>query len=84
MNEVLTWERCCEFAPHIGAMQRIMEKCLSYVNERKQSGKHIKEFQSVSHKIANVKVAIELFKNMLYKVAWLKDQGKKYIRKRQI
>lgn len=77
MNEVLTWERCYEFAPHIGAMQRIMEKCLSYVNERKQSGKYIKEFQSVSHKIANMKVAIELSRNMLYKVAWLKDQGKK-------
>ena len=77
MNEIITWERCYEFAPHVGAMQRVMEKCLSYVNERKQSGKYIKEFQAVSHKIANMQVAIELSQNMLYKVAWLKDQGKK-------
>jgi len=77
MNEVITWERCYEFAPHVGAMQRVMEQCLSYVNERKQSGKFIKEFQAVSHKIANMQVAIELSRNMLYKVAWMKDQGKK-------
>lgn len=77
MNEIITWERCYEFAPHIGAMQRVMEKCLTYVNERKQSGKYIKEFQAISHKIANMQVSIELSKNMLYKVAWMKDQGKK-------
>ncbi|MDD4492808.1 MAG: acyl-CoA/acyl-ACP dehydrogenase [Eubacteriales bacterium] len=77
MNEIITWERCYEFAPHVGAMQRVMEKCLSYVNERKQSGKYIKEFQAVSHKIANMQVAVELSRNMLYKVAWMKDQGKK-------
>ncbi|MDD4493508.1 MAG: acyl-CoA/acyl-ACP dehydrogenase [Eubacteriales bacterium] len=77
MSDVITWERCYEFAPHVGAMQRVMEHCLAYVNERKQSGRYIKEFQAVSHKIANMQVAIELSRNMLYKVAWLKDQGKK-------
>lgn len=77
MNEVITWERCYEFAPHVGAMQRVMERCLQYVNERKQAGKYIKEFQAVSHKIANMKVAVELSRNMLYKVAWMKDQNKK-------
>ncbi len=77
MNEVITWERCYEFAPHVGAMQRVMEQCLRYVNERKQSGRYIKEFQAVSHKIANMKVAAELSRNMLYKVAWMKDQNKR-------
>lgn len=77
MNEVITWERCYEFAPHVGAMKRIMEQCISYVNERKQSGRYIKEFQAISHKIANMQVSIELSRNMLYKVAWMKGQGKK-------
>lgn len=77
MNEVITWERCYEFAPHVGAMQRVMEQCFAYVNERKQSGKFIKEFQAVSHKIANMQMAVELSRNMLYKVTWLKDQGKR-------
>ena len=77
MSDIITWERCYEFAPHVGAMQRIIEHCLSYVNERKQSGRYIKDFQAVSHKIANMQVALEMSRNMLYKVAWLKDQGKK-------
>ena len=77
MAEVLTWERCYEFAPHVGAMQRILDCCLKYVNERKQFGKYIKEFQAVSHIIADMQVAIELSRTLLYKVAWLKDQGKK-------
>lgn len=76
MNELLTWERCYEFAPHVGAMQRILERCVQYANERKQSGRFIKDFQAISHKIADMKVSIELSKNMLYKLAWLKDQGK--------
>jgi alkylation response protein AidB-like acyl-CoA dehydrogenase len=77
VNEIITWERIYEFAPHVGAMQRVIEDCISYVNERKQSGRYIKDFQAVSHKIANMKVSLELSQNMLYKVAWLKDQGKK-------
>jgi alkylation response protein AidB-like acyl-CoA dehydrogenase len=80
MSDIITWERCYEFAPHVGAMQRIMERCISYADERMQSGKCIKEFQAVSHKIADMQVAIELAKNMLYKVAWMKDQGKKCYR----
>ena len=77
MNEVITWERCYEFAPHVGAMHRILDLCYRYVHEREQSGKYLKDFQAVTHKISNMKVAFELSKNMLYKVAWLKDQGKK-------
>lgn len=77
MNEVITWERCYEFAPHVGAMQRILERCVSYVNERKQSGRYLKDFQAITHKISNMQVAIELSRTMLYKTAWLKDQGDK-------
>lgn len=76
MNEILTWERCYEFAPHIGAMRRIEELCLKYVNQRKQSGKFIKDYQAVAHRIADMQVAIELSQNLLYKVAWMKDEGK--------
>lgn len=69
----LEWERCYEFAPHVGAMQRIMEKCIEYVNQRKQFGKPIREYQAVSHKISEMKISLELARLMLYKIAWLKD-----------
>jgi alkylation response protein AidB-like acyl-CoA dehydrogenase len=72
----LEWERIYEFAPHIGAMHRVIDSCMKYVNERKQFGQNIGEFQAVSHKIANMKIHFELSRNMLYKIAWMKDQGK--------
>ncbi len=77
MTSALEWERCYEFVPHLGAMQRIMESCVEHVTSRRQFGKHISEFQAVSHKIANMKSAIEMARLMMYKIAWLKDQGKK-------
>lgn len=76
LTQAIEWERCYEFAPHVGAMQRVMELCLEHVNYRSQFGKLIKEYQAISHKIADMKIAIEMSKLMLYKIAWIKDQGK--------
>jgi len=75
MNEVLTWERCYEFAPHIGTMQRIMEMCYDHINERRQSNHYLREFQSISHKISDMQVMVEMARNMLYKIAEMHDQG---------
>ena len=74
LTQAVEWERCFEFAPHVGAMQRIMEECLEQVNTRKQFGKPIGDYQAISHKISEMKIAIEMAKLMLYKIAWLKDQ----------
>jgi alkylation response protein AidB-like acyl-CoA dehydrogenase len=76
MTGALEWERCYEFAPHVGAMQRIMEEAFKYANDRKQFGQPISKFQAVSHKISEMKIAIELARLMLYKIAWLKDNNK--------
>lgn len=75
-SAALEWERCYEFAPHVGAMQRIMEKCIEHANTRKQFNKLLNEYQGVTHKIADMQVCIEMSRLMLYKIAWLKDQGK--------
>ena len=74
MSGAIEWERCYEFAPHVGAMQRIMEECVSQARGRRQFGKPIGEYQAVSHKIADMKAAIEMARLMLYKIAWLKDR----------
>lgn len=76
MTSALEWERIFEFIPHIGAMQRVMESCIEHVNYRTQFGKFLGEYQAISHKIADMKVRIEMARMMMYKVAWLKDQGK--------
>lgn len=72
----LQMERVFEFASHIGTMERLMEKCLKYSNERVQFGSMIKEYQSISNKIVDMKVKIELSKLLLYKIAWSMDHKK--------
>ena len=75
-NSEMEWERSCLFACHLGAMERQLETCIRYAKERQQFGKPIGKFQSISNKIADMKVQIELSKLMLYKIGWLKQNGK--------
>ncbi|NIO21780.1 MAG: acyl-CoA dehydrogenase [Candidatus Aenigmarchaeota archaeon] len=76
-NSEMEWERSCLFACHLGAMERQLEACVKYARERRQFGKPIGKFQSISNKIADMKVRIELSRLILHKVAWMKAQGKK-------
>lgn len=75
-NAEMEWERSCLFACHLGIMERQLEACMKYAKERCQFGQPIGKFQSVSNKIADMKVRIELSKLMLYKIGWLKKNGK--------
>jgi len=76
-NSEMEWERSCLFATHVGAMAKDLEECIRYVNERQQFGKPLGKYQAISHKIADMQVRLELSRLVLYKVAWLKAQGKR-------
>lgn len=76
-NAEMEWERSCLFAAHLGAMQRQLETCVRYVKERKQFGQSIGSFQAVSHKIADMRVRIEIGELLLHKVAWAKARGQR-------
>jgi len=76
-NMTLDWERCLSFSSHLGTMNRIMNLCINYANDRKQFGKTIGSYQLVSEKIARMKVNIELGELLLYKICDMKNNGKK-------
>jgi alkylation response protein AidB-like acyl-CoA dehydrogenase len=76
-NEALQLERTLLFACHLGIMERIIKKCVDYAKARQQFGQPIGKFQSISNKIADMKVASELGRLILYKSAWLKDRKKR-------
>jgi alkylation response protein AidB-like acyl-CoA dehydrogenase len=76
-NAEMEWERSCLFATHLGAMQRQLDTCVAYAKTRSQFGKPIGQFQAVAHKIADMRVRIELAELALYKVAWLKASGQR-------
>lgn len=73
----MEWERSCLFACHLGAMERQLEACVEHARDRKQFGQPIGRFQAIAHKLADMKMRIELGALMLHKVAWLKAQGKR-------
>jgi alkylation response protein AidB-like acyl-CoA dehydrogenase len=78
-NAEMEWERSCLFACHLGAMERQLERCVTYAQERVQFGQPIGNYQAVSHRVANMKLRIELARPMLYKVGWLKDRGERAV-----
>ncbi|MEM1248296.1 MAG: acyl-CoA dehydrogenase family protein [Acidobacteriota bacterium] len=71
----ISWERAFIHAGHIGAMQRLLERCVEYSRERKQFGQPIGEFQSVSNRLADMRVRQETSRLLMYKVAAMKDAG---------
>ena len=75
-KETLEWERSCMIAPIIGGMEYMLECSTAYAKERRQFGRPIAEFQAIQHKLVDMKVAIEGARLLVYRVAWLKQQGK--------
>ena len=75
-NSSMEWERSCILASAVGAMQRQLETCVRYAQTRQQFGQAIGKFQSVSNKIADMYLRLEAARLLIYKVAWLKQQGK--------
>ncbi len=75
-NSSMEWERSCILASAVGAMQRQLEICVQHAKSRRQFGQAIGKFQSISNKIADMYLRLEAARLLIYKVAWLKQQGK--------
>ena len=72
----LEFERCCILASQTGAMERQLDQCVQHAKTREQFGNPIGKFQSVSNRIADMRLRLETSRLLLYKVAWLKAQEK--------
>jgi hypothetical protein len=71
-KDSMEWERGCILANYIGGMERQLETCTQYANERKQFNRPIGKFQSVANRLVDMKVRMETARLMLYKAAWTK------------
>lgn len=65
-------------AQALGIAGGAYELAAAYAKERQAFGKPIIEHQGVSFKLATMATEIEAAKLMVYRAAWLKDQGKDY------
>jgi len=75
-NHSMEWERSCILASNLGAMERQLETSIQYARDRTQGGQPIGKYQSVANRIVDMKVRLETARLLLYKVAWLKKEGK--------
>jgi glutaryl-CoA dehydrogenase (non-decarboxylating) len=73
--ESLNQTRLSAAAGAVGVAQACLDLSLKYCNERKQFGKPIGEFQMNQDMIAQMSAEIEAARLMIYKAAWVKDQG---------
>ncbi|HQU36889.1 MAG TPA: acyl-CoA dehydrogenase family protein [Anaerolineales bacterium] len=62
----------------IGLAQAAFEYAVSYARERKAFGKLIADHQAIQWMLADAATEIELARTMLYKAAWLKEQGRNF------
>lgn len=69
------WERSLVLAPQLGAMQRQLDECVRFARTRKRAGVSIGKHQAVSHRIADMKMRLETGRLLLYKTAWLQQNG---------
>ena len=75
LNHSLEYDRCAILAAQLGAMERQLEQSVAFVKTRKQYGQSVGSFQSVSNRIADMKLRLETSRLLLYKTAWLKESG---------
>jgi alkylation response protein AidB-like acyl-CoA dehydrogenase len=76
VDAYLWYERLCLSAARTGAASAAFDYALEYAKTRKQFGRPIGQFQAISHKLADMKVMLDVSRTMIYRYAWLLDQGK--------
>jgi alkylation response protein AidB-like acyl-CoA dehydrogenase len=75
-NCSMEWERGAILASALGTMRRQLEKCIEHARTRKQFGKPIGKFQSVSNRIVDMALRLETCRPLVYRIGWLKAQEK--------
>ncbi len=75
VDAYLWYERLCLSAARTGAALAAFDYALDYAKERKQFGKTIGSYQAISHKLADMKVMLDVSRLLVYRFAWSMAQG---------
>jgi short/branched chain acyl-CoA dehydrogenase len=62
-------------AMSLGVIEACLDESLAYAQERKSFGKPIGSYQAIAFKIADLQVMADAARLLVYRAAWLKDQG---------
>ena len=78
--EILDGGRISVASMGVGLAQGAYDLAFAYAKEREQFGKPIAKFQAVQFALADMATEIEAGRALVYKAAWLKDQGRPFAR----
>jgi short-chain 2-methylacyl-CoA dehydrogenase len=76
--EILDGGRISVGAMGVGLAQGAYDLACSYAQDREQFGKPISSFQAVQFKLVDMATEIEAGRDLVYRAAWLKDQGRPF------
>jgi short-chain 2-methylacyl-CoA dehydrogenase len=76
--EILDGGRISVAAMGVGLAQGAYDLALAYAQEREQFGHPISSFQAVQFRLADMATEIEAGRNLVYRAAWTKDQGRPF------
>jgi short/branched chain acyl-CoA dehydrogenase len=62
----------------VGLAQGAYDLAFAYAQERQQFGRPISKFQAIQFQLADMATEIEAGRQLVYRAAWLKDQGKPF------
>jgi alkylation response protein AidB-like acyl-CoA dehydrogenase len=73
--ECFDWERSVMLGGIVGGMQATLDATVRYAKQRQQFGRPIAGFQVIAHKLADMKINLEVCRTAVYRAAWLKQAG---------
>ena len=76
--EILDGGRISVAAMGVGLAQGAYDLAFAYAKERQQFGRPIAKFQAVQFALADMATEIEAGRQLVYRAAWLKDEGKDF------
>ena len=76
--EILDGGRISVAAMGVGLAQGAYDLAEAYARERQQFGRPISKFQAVQFRLADMATEIEAGRALVYRAAWLKDQGRDF------
>ena len=82
--EILDGGRISVAAMAVGLAQGAYDLAAAYAKEREQFGRPIAKFQAVQFRLADMATEIEAARNLVYKAAWVRDQGRPFGREAAI
>jgi alkylation response protein AidB-like acyl-CoA dehydrogenase len=76
--QILDGGRISVAAMGVGLAQGAYDLAYAHAKERLQFGKPISRFQAIQFQLADMAVEIEAGRQLVYRAAWLKDQGRDF------